>query len=124
MKKQIISKFKGLPKLKISWWVFGLSIVFIFVLYIFISMLMGPINSPIGLRKEEVVMYDVRRLIRVLILEIIIFIPSLILYIRAFKKGERSWILLIGALPTIIIGLILALGILQFIIGLFFQLFH
>ena len=87
-------------------------------------MLMGPINSPIGLRKEEVVMYDVRRLIRVLILEIIIFIPSLILYIRAFKKGERSWILLIGALPTIIIGLILALGILQFIIGLFFQLFH
>lgn len=92
MEKQIISKFKELPKTKVGWktLIFGvcylLSIGIMFLIY----------NST-----NESIMFIFYGLI-IITLSFIFFIFTLINFIYACKKGDKSWVAWIGFIPVIL----------------------
>jgi uncharacterized membrane protein YhaH (DUF805 family) len=99
MKKQILSKFEDSPKTKIGWgamWL-GLSTIFIMpLLGIFGAILSPMITVSLGERFQ---------LWTGIILEILIvalLVSAVTVGIRAFRKGERSWLFWLGFTPAIL----------------------
>ncbi|HAQ02519.1 TPA: hypothetical protein DEP30_01465 [Candidatus Nomurabacteria bacterium] len=120
MEKQIISKFKELPKLKITWWVFGFFVYLILGIIAYMIMRTIPLNQNIYPDIYDMKIEGVSRLLKIVMIEIITSIPVFILGIIAYRKGERSWILWLGFIPAIFINLFLILGILYSLISLLF----
>lgn len=91
--QNIISKPKETPKTTLGWWAFGLSVSSIFsgpLLGTFAGMVRPMLDRLFG----EAVGATVGFLTGIIILSIVVaaFVTSLL----AFKKGERSWAVLIG----------------------------
>lgn len=100
MKKEIISKFKEKPKTKITWWAMYLGLTTMLggpVLGIFASVIRPMIdeagnNENIGRVVGFIVMIGA----------LVLLISALVTSIRAFKLGERSWVLWIGFIPAML----------------------
>lgn len=101
MKKEIISKFKERPKTKTVWWAMGLglSTIFIFpVLGIFATVIRpliakatsGNVGVPTGFLSG--------------VLGLVLSISAIVVGIKAYRKGERSWVLWVGFVPALLIG--------------------
>jgi len=101
MKNEVISKFKEKPKTKTAWramWL-GLSTIFIFpILGLFAAVLRPLIDKAIGEKTGAALGFNVG------IFSLILSVFALVTCIRAFKKGERSWVLWVGFVPAIIMG--------------------
>ncbi|MFA6514300.1 MAG: hypothetical protein WCT50_03380 [Patescibacteria group bacterium] len=116
MKKQTISKFKQPPQLKITWWVSSFFIYLILGIIAYMIIKIIPLNQNIYSDIYDMKIAGVSRLLKIVIVEIIFSIPTFILGIIAYRKGERSWILWLGFIPAIIINVFLMLGILYSLI--------
>jgi hypothetical protein len=99
MNNEVISKFKEKPKTKIAWWAMGLglSTILVLPLSILLSVIIRLIISKISGENVGVPMGFNSGII-----SLIVSIFALIAGIRAFKKGERSWILWLGFIPAIL----------------------
>ncbi len=109
MNNQIISKFKELPKIKISWLALSLAIILIIGIIKFIIFLSVPIELILGSTESPYVGKVLHEHIYFSLINFIIFIPTLILVINSYRKGERSWVLWIVYLPLIILPIFLIL---------------
>jgi len=101
MKNGIISHFWELPKTRTSWWamVLGLSIFPIGpLLGTFAAVGRPMIDRAIS---EEV---GAAAGFGFVILLLFLFVAALVTSIRAYRKGERSWVMWAGLIPSILVG--------------------
>ena len=101
MKKEVISKFKERPKTKTAWWAIrlGLGTLLCFpLLGIFASVIRPMIDKASSENAGAAVGFSL------MIVLLIFSVSALVTGIRAFKKGERSWVLWIGFVPAILTG--------------------
>jgi len=102
MSKVVISKFKEYPKTRTAWWAMGLGLSTVFagpILGISAAVLVPAIGWLAGETVGAVVGSGVA------ILVFSITVAALVAGIRAFRKGERSWVMWIGFVPAIGTGL-------------------
>lgn len=100
MKKEVISKFKEMPKTKVAWWamILGLGPV-----------LLGPILGVIAallssiINKADEAVGGAIGLCAVFI-PLIFVIAAIITSVCAFVKGERSWVVWARFIPAILGG--------------------
>ncbi len=99
MKKPIISKFNELPKTKVAWWAMGLGLTMIFsgpIMGIFAAVIRPLIDITINENVGSLIGFG---LIPILF---ILLISALVCSILAFKRGERSWSMWVGLIPSIL----------------------
>jgi hypothetical protein len=90
MTQEIISHFKEKPKTKIAWWAFGLGL----------SLFLVPIATMT--LSSRYVDLSIGNFIVIPGLIIPLTIAALTVSVLAYKKGERSFVLWIGIVPTIL----------------------
>jgi uncharacterized membrane protein YhaH (DUF805 family) len=99
MKQEAISKFKEKPKTKTAWWAMGLGSILIFpFLGIFTAVIRPIIDKASSETVEAVVGFGS------MIAALSLLVSALVIGVRAFKKGERSWVLWVGFVPAILVG--------------------
>jgi len=101
MKKEVISKFKEKPRTKIAWWAMGLGLGTIFV-WPMLGMFAAVIRPIIDKASSENVGGTVG--FGAGFVSLILSVSALVAGVRAFKKGERSWVLWVGFVPAILVG--------------------
>jgi len=99
MKKQTLNEFKDSPRTKIAWWAMGLgmSTILLMPLLGVFATFISPIIADVWGEKVQMITE-----ITFVILVIAFLIFALIVNIRAFRKGERSWVLWLGFVPVIL----------------------
>ena len=101
MKKEVVSKFKEKPRTKTAWWAMGLGLSSILIfpfLGIFTAVIRPIIDKASSENVGAVVGYGS------MIVALILLVSALVTGVRAFKKGERSWVLWVGFVPAILVG--------------------
>ncbi len=101
MEKEIISKFKEKPKTKTAWWAMGLGLGTLLMppfLGIFAAVIRPMIDKASGENTGAATGFNLG------IASFILSVFAIVTGVRAFKKGERSWILWIGFVPAILTG--------------------
>jgi len=101
MKKEIISRFREKPKTKTAWWAMGLGLATFFIptfLGIFAAVIRPIIDTASSENFGVVIGFGAG------IFALILAISSLVMGICAFKKGERSWVLWVGFVPSILVA--------------------
>jgi len=94
MKKEIISKFKEKPKTKTAWRAMYLGLATLLIppfLGIFAAVI-RPMIDKISVNSENV---GISIGFGVGILALVLSVSALVIGIRAYKKGERSWVFMI-----------------------------
>ena len=102
MPQEIISKFREKPKNKTAWramWL-GLATFLIFPALGIFAAIINPLIIRITGERIGMVSGFV-----MVILSLMLSISALIIGIRAFRQGERSWVLWVGFIPAILVGL-------------------
>ena len=108
MAKEIISRFKDKPKTKTAWWAMGLGLATILggpLLGIFAVVLRPILDKASSENIGAVIGFGS------MIVALILPVSALVTGVRAFKKGERSWVLWVGFVPAILGGVFWALMI-------------
>jgi hypothetical protein len=102
MKKEIISTFKEKPKTKTAWraMYLGLSV---FLAPFFLGIFAAVIRPMIDKISSENIGAAIGFSFGAIVL--IFSILALVTSIRAYRKGERSWVLWVGFIPAILIGI-------------------
>ena len=102
MKNEVISKFKEKPRTKTAWWAMGLGLATVLggpiMLGIFAAVIRPIIDKTSNENIGAVAGFGS------MIVALIILIAALVIGVRAFKKGERSWVLWVGFVPAILGG--------------------
>ncbi len=101
MKEEVISKFKEKPRTKTAWWAMGLGLGTILtgpLLSIFVAVIRPIIDKASGENVGAAIGFNLG------IVSLILSVFALVTCIRAFKKGERSWVLWVGFVPAILSG--------------------
>lgn len=99
MNKVIISQFRDKPKLKITWWAMWLGLVTLFggqILGISAALLVPLITKNTSEKVGSSIGFSV------MILTFAVLIITLILSIKAYRHGERSWAMWLGLIPAIL----------------------
>ena len=99
---QIISKFKEKPRLRKTWWAMGLGLATFLELPLLgaLGIIIQPlIDGPGGSIIAGI--FGVGSIIFILSFSI----SALVFSLKAYKKGERSWVLWVGFVPAILINL-------------------
>jgi uncharacterized membrane protein HdeD (DUF308 family) len=99
MGKEIISTFKEKPKTRTAWWAMGLGLATILIgpfLGIFASTLRPIIDKAISENTGANIGFAL------MIFSLLLLVVALVVSIRAFKKGERSWVMWLGLIPAIL----------------------
>lgn len=101
MAKEIISQFKEKPKTKIAWraMYLGLSVLLIPP---FLGIFAAVIRPIIDQASNENIGASIG--FGAGVFTLILSVLALVTGIRAFKKGERSWVLWVGFVPAILSG--------------------
>ena len=102
MKNEMISKFKDKPKTKTAWWAMGLGLAAIFGSQILLGVFTAVIRPMIDKASNENVGATIG--FGVMIFALALSVSALVAGVRAFKKGERSWVLWVGFVPAILSG--------------------
>lgn len=101
MKNAVISKFREKPKTRTAWWAMGLGLATIFggpVLGVFAAVLRPIIDRAAGENVGVAIGFAVAAV------TLILPVAALVTGIRAFRKGERSWVLWVGFVPAMLAG--------------------
>jgi len=101
MNKEVISHFREKPKTKLAWWSMGLGLS---------TLLVGPvlginaafINPYISSLSNQTIGLLVG--LAIMAAALALSTTALIFGIRAYKSGERSWVMWLGFVPAIVIG--------------------
>ncbi len=101
MSQEIISHFKEKPKTKIAWWVMGLGLA-TFLVPPFLGIFTAVIRPMIDEASSENIGAAVGFGAAALALGL--SVAALVIGRRAFKQGERSWVLWLGFIPAMLIG--------------------
>ena len=99
--KELISKFKEKPRTKTAWWAMGLglgTILVIPMLGIFAAVIRPIIDEASSENVGTTVGFGAG------FVSLILSVSALVAGVRAFKKGERSWVLWLGFVPAIAVG--------------------
>lgn len=99
MQKEIISKFKEKPKTRTAWWAMGLGLFAFFggpMLGTFAAVIRPILDKVFGEKIGIAAGFGVMAVV------FAVSISALVAGIRAFKKGERSWVLWVGFIPAIL----------------------
>lgn len=102
MNKEIISRFKEKPKTRIAWramWL-GLSTLLIPPFLGIFSAVIRPMIDPASMEGRESDPLGMSMGFGVGIFSLSLSIFAFITGIRAFKQGERSWLLWLGFVPA------------------------
>lgn len=101
MKKEIISQFKEKPKTKIGWRAMYLGVAVLFVPFWlgFFAAIVRPALDRYSGRDYIGQYFGFASVLLTLALTVAAFVTS----IRAYKKGERSWIMWLGFVPAMLI---------------------
>jgi uncharacterized membrane protein YhaH (DUF805 family) len=97
----VISKFKEKPKTKMVWWVMGLGLSSILI-FPFLGIFAAVIRPIIDKASSEIVGAVIG--FGSMVVALILLVSALAIGVRAFKKGERSWVLWVGFVPAILVG--------------------
>jgi hypothetical protein len=101
MKKGLFSKFNAMPGTKTAWLATGLGLATILgfpLLGIYASAIRPIIDNAASEKVGAAIGFGL------IIIFLILSVSALVTCIRAFKKGERSWILWVGFIPTILVS--------------------
>jgi len=99
--KNEISHFKEKPQTKIGWWTMGLGLATVVIgpmLGIFTALLRQIVD------KESVTSQNFALGFTGGLFGLILAVATYVSFARAFKKGERSWVLWVGLVPAVLIG--------------------
>jgi hypothetical protein len=101
MKEEVISKFKEKPRTKTAWWAMGLGLgaILVFPLLGIFTAVVRPIIDKAG---SEIIGASAGY--GLMIVALILSVSALVVGVKAFKKGERSWVLWVGLVPAILNG--------------------
>jgi uncharacterized membrane protein (DUF485 family) len=105
MSKEIISKFKEKPKTKIGW-----RVLYLGLSAFFIPLFLVTFNTVIRLWIDRASVNPNRSIgipmgFASAVLALVLSIYAIIVSIRAFKIGERSWVVWLGFIPSVLIAL-------------------
>lgn len=106
MEQEIISRFKEKPKTKTAWKAMYLGLGSLFIppaLGIF-SILIRYITDPVSMEGRTDYL-GMSMGFGGVILALILSISAMVTSIRAYKMGERSWVMWLGLIPAILIAL-------------------
>lgn len=101
MSRRIISRLNEKPKTRIAWWAMGLGIAALLVppfLGIFASVIRPLIDKAAGESTGIAMGFGGAAL------ALIISISALVVGIKAYRMGERSWVLWLGYIPALLIA--------------------
>ena len=101
MNKEIISRFNEKPKTRTAWWAMGLGIAALFVppfLGIFAAVIRPLIDKAAGETTGIAMGFGGAAA------ALIISVSALVTGIRAYRMGERSWVLWLGFIPALLIA--------------------
>ena len=102
MNPEVISTFREKPRTKTAWWAMGLGLGTLLLagptLGIFAAVIRPMIDRVSGENVGAAAGFG----LGVVALALPVF--ALVAGIRAFKKGERSWVLWVGFVPAILVG--------------------
>ena len=101
MKREGISKFQEKPRTKTAWWAMGLGLGAILggpILGIFAAVVRPMIDEASSENVGAVAGFGT------IIVVLILLVSALVTGVRAFRKGERSWVLWVGFIPAILAG--------------------
>lgn len=101
MEKEVISKFKEKPKTKTAWRAMYLGLATLLIppfLGIFAAVIRPIIDKASGENTGAAMGFGSG------VLALALSVSALVAGIRAFKKGERSWVLWVGFIPAILVG--------------------
>ncbi|MDD4902651.1 MAG: hypothetical protein PHE24_05970 [Patescibacteria group bacterium] len=101
MGREIISKFREKPKTKTAWRAMWLGLVALFIPQ-FLGIFAAVIRPAIDQASNENI--GAAAGFCLLAAAFIITVLALVIGIKAFKKGERSWVLWLGFVPAILSG--------------------
>ena len=106
MKHEIISKFREKPKTQIAWhgmWL-GLSVLLIPPFLGFFAAVIRPLIDPESMvGREDRLGFEMG--FGVVIFTLILTFLAIRACFKAYKLGERSWVMWTGLAPSILIGL-------------------
>lgn len=102
MGKEIISKFKEKPRTKTAWWAMGLGLATILGGQMLLGIFTAVIRPMIDKASNENVGATIG--FGVMIFALALSVSALVAGVRAFRKGERSWVLWVGFVPAILTG--------------------
>jgi hypothetical protein len=103
MEKEIISKFKEKPKTKTAWQAMHFGLATLLVppfLGLFAAVIRPIIDKAIGNSEYAGATMG----LGLAFLALVFSIYALVLGIRAFRQGERSWVLWTGFIPAMLIN--------------------
>ena len=107
MKKEVISKFKEKPRTKTAWWAMGLGLATIFggpLLGIFAAFVRPIIDKASMVGRASSGNVGAAMGFGSGVISLILSVSAIITGVRAYKKGERSWVLWAGFVPAILVG--------------------
>ena len=102
MEKEVLSKFKEMPKTKTTWWAMrlGLATMLIGPMIGIVASTIRPMIDPVSVNKENT---GIAVGFSGGMFGLVLAIATLVAWYRAYKAGERSWILWVGFVPAILI---------------------
>lgn len=98
-----ISAFKDRPKTNTAWWAMGLGLSAVLVppFWVFAAAV-RPIIDPASVNSENTSMAPG---FGGVVFALALSVSALVVGIRAFAKGERTWVLWLGLVPAILVAL-------------------
>ena len=102
MANAVISKFREKPKTKTAWWAMGLGLS-VFMM----GPMLGTFAAVIRPMIDKATSENIGAVIGFLfgIFALALSIAALVTGIRAYRKGERSWVMWVGFVPAILVGI-------------------
>lgn len=101
MSKEIISTFREKPKNKMGWWAFGLAMIIVFsgpILGMSAALLVPLVSNNVSERVGSIVGGSVG------FLAVAAYITALVLSIKSYRHGERSWAVMTALAISILVS--------------------
>ncbi len=100
---KIISSFKEKPKLKETWWTMRLGLASLFAPFLgIINGFVRRVFGPMGINSKNI---GIPTGFSGVVLALVLSLSGVIISIRSYQQGERSWVLRIGFISALLVAL-------------------